>query len=52
MSLCTACKGETRVLETRIDARGWRWRLRACKMCAARFRTAEVPAEILTITED
>lgn len=53
MSLCTECKSDaTRVLETRIDGRGWRWRRRVCKTCGCRFNTAEVPATELTIEEE
>lgn len=51
MSLCPECRSESRVIDTRLDSRGWRWRRRVCNGCNERFNTYELPAVHLTITE-
>lgn len=48
MSLCVACSHDTKVIDTRVDSRGWRWRRRVCLACGMRFNTYEVPDAQLT----
>lgn len=52
MTMCPACGGDdTKVLDTRIDHRGWRMRRRACKDCGHRYWTSEIPTDQLTIED-
>lgn len=52
MSLCPECNEDaTRVLETRINDRGWRMRRRLCEACRNRYWTLEIPEEQLTIED-
>ena len=51
MTLCVACACETKVVDTRMDIRGWRWRRRVCLTCSMRFNTYEMPEDLLTFDE-
>jgi transcriptional regulator NrdR family protein len=47
---CPECKAGTKVLETRMTAKGHRWRRRECIVCSHRFTTTEWSRQARTIT--
>lgn len=40
--LCRRCGGETRVVDTRYNSQGVKWRRRKCLVCGYRYHTKEV----------